>query len=74
MFFGLKFPLTTAIGGLMNYIVTADSKHFQPMNVNFSLIPGLGQFLLIKCIRMGHKKRAPFSVAEETFSFQYSIL
>ena len=37
----VKFPLTTAIGGLMNYIVTADSKHFQPMNVNFSLIPGL---------------------------------
>ena len=39
----VQFPLTTAIGGLMNYIVTADSKHFQPMNVNFSLIPGLGQ-------------------------------
>ena len=37
----LKFPLTTAIGGLMNYIVTADPKHFQPMNVNFSLIPPL---------------------------------
>ncbi len=37
----VQFPLTTAIGGLMNYIVTADSKHFQPMNVNFSLIPGL---------------------------------
>ena len=39
----VRFPLTTAIGGLLNYIVTADSKHFQPMNVNFSLIPGLGQ-------------------------------
>ena len=39
----LQFPLTTAIGGLMNYIVTADSKHFQPMNINFSLLPGLGQ-------------------------------
>ena len=37
----LQFPITTAIGGLMNYIVTADSKNFQPMNVNFSLIPGL---------------------------------
>ena len=37
----IKFPLTTAIGGLMNYIVTADPKHFQPMNVNFSLIPPL---------------------------------
>jgi len=39
----VTFPLTTAIGGLMHYIVTADPKHFQPMNVNFSLIPGLGQ-------------------------------
>ena len=39
----VQFPLTTAIGGLMNYIVTADRKHFQPMNVNFSLIPGLGR-------------------------------
>ena len=37
------FPLTTAIGGLMNYITTADSKSFQPMNINFSLIPGLGR-------------------------------
>ena len=37
----IKFPLTTAIGGLMNYIVTADPHHFQPMNVNFSLIPPL---------------------------------
>ena len=37
----IKFPLTTAIGGLMNYIVTADPKHFQPMNVNFSRIPPL---------------------------------
>ncbi|MBO5139738.1 MAG: methylenetetrahydrofolate--tRNA-(uracil(54)-C(5))-methyltransferase (FADH(2)-oxidizing) TrmFO, partial [Peptococcaceae bacterium] len=34
----VTFPVTTAIGGLQNYIVTADSKSFQPMNVNFSLI------------------------------------
>ncbi|MBP3625619.1 MAG: FADH(2)-oxidizing methylenetetrahydrofolate--tRNA-(uracil(54)-C(5))-methyltransferase TrmFO, partial [Peptococcaceae bacterium] len=37
----VTFPVTTAIGGLQNYIVTADSKSFQPMNVNFSLIPPL---------------------------------
>lgn len=37
----ITFPVTTAIGGLQNYIVTADSKSFQPMNVNFSLIPPL---------------------------------
>lgn len=39
----VTFPLTTAVGGLMNYITTADSKNFQPMNINFSLIPGLGK-------------------------------
>ena len=37
----VTFPVTTAIGGLQNYIVTADSKSFQPLNVNFSLIPPL---------------------------------
>ena len=37
----VTFPLTTAIGGLLNYIVTANPHHFQPMNVNFSLIPAL---------------------------------
>lgn len=37
----VQFPRTTAVGGLMNYIITADSKNFQPMNVNFSLIPSL---------------------------------
>ena len=37
----VTFPVTTAIGGLQNYIVTADSKSFQPMNVNFSLSPPL---------------------------------
>lgn len=37
----VQFPLSTAIGGLMNYIVTADPKQFQPMNINFSLLPGL---------------------------------
>ena len=41
---------------------------------SFFILQPIEKFLLIKCIRMGHKKRAPFSVAEETFSFQYSIL
>lgn len=39
----VEFPLQTAIGGLENYITTANPKTFQPMNINFSLLPGLGQ-------------------------------
>jgi len=34
-------PETTAHGALMNYITTSDPRHFQPMNINFGLIPPL---------------------------------
>ncbi|MBI2058562.1 MAG: methylenetetrahydrofolate--tRNA-(uracil(54)-C(5))-methyltransferase (FADH(2)-oxidizing) TrmFO [Nitrospirae bacterium] len=32
-------PPTTAIGALVHYITTADPKHFQPMNINYGLMP-----------------------------------
>lgn len=32
-------PGETAIGSLLNYITTTDADHFQPMNINFGLIP-----------------------------------
>lgn len=35
------FPLTTALGGLLNYITTAEAKRFQPMNMTFGLLPPL---------------------------------
>lgn len=35
------FPRTTAIGSLPYYITHAESKHFQPMNVNFGIIKEL---------------------------------
>ena len=35
------YPETTAIGSLAHYITHADSKHFQPMNVNFGIIKEL---------------------------------
>lgn len=35
------FPQTTAIGSLPHYITSTDSKHFQPMNVNFGIIKEL---------------------------------
>lgn len=39
----LTFPLETAHGALTNYITTANPKSFQPMNINFGLIPPLGE-------------------------------
>ena len=38
----MAFPVETALGGLTNYIATAQVKSFQPMNINFSLLPPLG--------------------------------
>ncbi|MDR0469779.1 MAG: FADH(2)-oxidizing methylenetetrahydrofolate--tRNA-(uracil(54)-C(5))-methyltransferase TrmFO [Peptococcaceae bacterium] len=35
------YPAETALGALLRYIVTAEEKHFQPMNVNFGLMPPL---------------------------------
>ena len=35
------FPQTTAIGSLPHYITHAESKHFQPMNVNFGIVKEL---------------------------------
>lgn len=37
----LIFPKETAIGGLCHYIHTASPENFQPMNVNFGLLPAL---------------------------------
>ena len=35
------FPPTTCHGALANYITTAVTKNFQPMNVTFGLLPPL---------------------------------
>lgn len=39
----LIFPPQTAIGALAHYITTADPHHFQPMNINFGLLPPLSR-------------------------------
>lgn len=39
----LIFPKETAIGSLANYISDENRKHFQPMNINFGLLPPLGK-------------------------------
>ncbi|MGD8191003.1 FADH(2)-oxidizing methylenetetrahydrofolate--tRNA-(uracil(54)-C(5))-methyltransferase TrmFO [Brevibacillus ginsengisoli] len=38
----LTLPSETVIGSMAHYITTTDAKHFQPMNANFGLLPGLG--------------------------------
>lgn len=38
-----SFPRTTAHGSLANYVSCSEHKNFQPMNINFSLIPPLTQ-------------------------------
>lgn len=35
------FPKETALGSMARYITEADSKNFQPMNINFGLFPNL---------------------------------
>lgn len=37
----MVFPAQTAHGALCRYITEADSAHFQPMNINFGLLPPL---------------------------------
>lgn len=37
------FPAETALGSMARYITEADSKNFQPMNINFGLFPDLGE-------------------------------
>jgi len=56
----LVFPPETAHGALINYIVTADPRNFQPMNVNFGLFPPLpGKRIRRKQERnLAHARRA----------------
>ena len=41
----VKPPPTTALGSLLGYITDTERKRFQPMNVNFGLLPPLGSRL-----------------------------
>lgn len=53
----VAFPPETAHGALCHYITTADMKHFQPMNVNFGLMPTLTE-------RIRDKKLKKQAIAE----------
>ena len=37
------FPKETCHGALCHYITSSEAKHFQPMNVNFGILPGLSE-------------------------------
>lgn len=55
------FPPETAHGSLAHYITTADPAHFQPMNVNFGLMPPLAT-------RPRDKRMKKQALAERAFS------
>jgi methylenetetrahydrofolate--tRNA-(uracil-5-)-methyltransferase len=47
----LLLPAETALGGMANYITTADPEHFQPMNANFGLFPPLEERIRSKKLK-----------------------
>lgn len=49
----VEFPPETAHGALCRYITTADAKTFQPMNINFGLLPPLGERIKDKKLKNG---------------------
>lgn len=53
----VDFPAETAIGALANYISNANTKNFQPMNINFGLLPQLN-------LRIRKKKEKNALIAE----------
>ncbi|MDN7241260.1 FADH(2)-oxidizing methylenetetrahydrofolate--tRNA-(uracil(54)-C(5))-methyltransferase TrmFO [Planococcus sp. N028] len=56
-------PAETALGSMARYITEADSKNFQPMNVNFGLFPDLGERIKSKQERAEkHAERALASI------------
>lgn len=47
------FPNETAHGALCQYITSTEAKHFQPMNVNFGLLPPLEERIKDKKVKNG---------------------
>jgi methylenetetrahydrofolate--tRNA-(uracil-5-)-methyltransferase len=51
-------PETTALGALLRYITDSQRRKFQPMNVNFGLLPPLSEPLRGKAKKEALAKRA----------------
>ncbi|WP_056950603.1 methylenetetrahydrofolate--tRNA-(uracil(54)-C(5))-methyltransferase (FADH(2)-oxidizing) TrmFO [Lacticaseibacillus nasuensis] len=47
----VSFPPATQLGAMANYITHASPQHFQPMNANFGIMPGLGEKKKTKQLR-----------------------
>jgi methylenetetrahydrofolate--tRNA-(uracil-5-)-methyltransferase len=60
----LVFPPETALGALANYITTADPRYFQPMNMNFGLLPPLPKRVKDKALRQLELVRRALSSLE----------
>jgi methylenetetrahydrofolate--tRNA-(uracil-5-)-methyltransferase len=57
-------PPTTALGALLRYITDPERTRFQPMNVNFGLLPPLSVRLRGKAKKEMHSQRALADLAE----------
>ena len=57
-------PPTTVLGALLRYITDPERKRFQPMNVNFGLLPPLSVRLRGKAKKEMHSQRALADLAE----------
>lgn len=57
----LSLPVTTMLGALMDFISTAEPKHFQPMPPNFGILPPLPQKVRNKRERYGQYRDRSFS-------------
>ena len=57
----VEFPTETAHGALCTYITNTDTKNFQPMNINFGLLPPLGH-------KIKDKKLKNRSISERALS------
>jgi methylenetetrahydrofolate--tRNA-(uracil-5-)-methyltransferase len=57
-------PATTALGALLRYITDPERKRFQPMNVNFGLLPPLDARLERKVRKEALARRALADMAE----------
>ncbi|MCX7746990.1 MAG: methylenetetrahydrofolate--tRNA-(uracil(54)-C(5))-methyltransferase (FADH(2)-oxidizing) TrmFO [Clostridia bacterium] len=63
----VTFPSTTAIGALSQYISDPNIKDFQPMNVNFGLMEGLG-------IRIKDKRKKNFEISQRALGVIQGII
>jgi methylenetetrahydrofolate--tRNA-(uracil-5-)-methyltransferase len=60
-------PLTTAMGGLVNYIAGADANNFQPMNITFALLPPLDETDRMRYRRKVDRRKRQIEIALRDF-------